>query len=93
MAGMALTIDSSDILTRRYITLGSTGVVYCDSPVSGSGRSFLFSQIECILFSSDGVLSFQVGDEIFKIQTKAGDANHRNVIETFVNAVNATATV
>lgn len=87
---MALTIDSSDLLTRRFITLGSTGVVYCDSPLSSSGRSFVFAQIECILLASDGVLSFQVGDEVFKIQTKAGDANHRHVIETFVNAVNAT---
>jgi len=84
---MALTIDASDFATRRRLSVDSEGVEFHEATLGGGKRRFPFAQIECLLFSPAGLLSFQVGQEIFKIQTKKGNAKHQEVIDALVGAL------
>jgi hypothetical protein len=88
---MALIIDASDLLTRRRLTVDSEGVEMHETSLAGGRRRFRFGQIECLLQSTEGVLSFQVGNEVFKIQTKKGNAKHQEVVNTLVNALRDSA--
>jgi len=81
---MALKINASSLITSHYLTVNSDGVKYFEGAVGISARSFRFGQIECVLMSPDHKLSFQVGQEVFTIPTKAEDAKHQQVISTLV---------
>ncbi len=72
-------IDSLDVDT--------TGVSYLKGGLSSKKRHFAFSEIEYVLLSPGGLLAFQVGDEVFSIQTKPNDTNDRQAVETFVTEV------
>ena len=88
---MALVIDASDLVSRRRLTVDSSGVEMQEGSIGGR-RRFQFAQIDCLLYSPAGLLSFQVGDEVFKIQTKKNDARHKEVIDALVAALRSSAT-
>jgi hypothetical protein len=84
---MALVIDASDLVTRRRLAVDSGGVHFHETTIGGRARRFTFESIECLLLSPSGVLSFQVGNEVFQIQTKQGNAKHQEVMDTLVRAL------
>jgi hypothetical protein len=84
---MALQINAGDLVTKRFLRVASDGVQFCETSIGGGGRHFRFADIVCILLSPENKLSFQVGDEVFTIPTKADDSKHQAVIATFVQEV------
>lgn len=87
---MALKIKASDFVTARHLAVDSGGVEYRESMGIGGTRRFAFAEIQCALLSPKGVLSIQVGNEVFKISTKKDDKGHQEVIDTLVKALRAT---
>jgi hypothetical protein len=77
---MSLKIDASTLLVRLSLTVDSGGVLFYNGAF-GSAKRFRFRQIECLLLSADDKLSFQVGAEVFTIQTKPGNPKHQRVID------------
>lgn len=88
---MSYTIDASNLLTRRYMRFDPTSVAICESTVASDERAIAYGQIDAILLSPDGMLSFQVGRNVFKIQTKPEDAGHQQAIRAFVEYVTKAA--
>ncbi len=85
---MKMKITSSDLATKRYLICDDNGVEFYESAfVGGTRRRFAFAQIDCILFSPSGLLSLQVGREVFSLTIKPADAKHQQLIETMVNNV------
>jgi hypothetical protein len=84
---MSLEINASDLLTKRYLAIGSEGVKFCETSLGGGVRRFRYSEIHCILLSADHKLSFQVGKEIFTIPTNPDKEKHQTVIASLVQAV------
>lgn len=84
---MAFKIDASSLVTRHSLTVQSDGVKYVESTITGSVRRFRFNEIECVMMSSANVLSFQVGQEVFSIPTRADKIKHQEVIATLINEV------
>lgn len=82
---MGLRIKESSLLTNTILKIDSKGITYSD--IIGTKRKFGFGEIVCILMSEDNVLSFQVGEEVFKIRVKPGKKEHQAVIETFLREV------
>lgn len=78
---MALTISASTLLVKRYLKVKDRGVKFYESAIIGATRTFKFSDIEFVLMSPTNVLSVQVDDEVFSIQTKLGNAKHEMVIQ------------
>lgn len=93
MIDMALKITASSLFTKHYLAVDSGGVKFFESAGIGGARRFSFSQIECVLMSPDNKLSFQVGNEVFSIPTKPGNAKHQTVIETLLQEVRQSAGV
>ena len=88
---MTLKIDASNLVSRRYLMVESDGVKFCETSLAGGVRRFRFSEIVCILMSADHTLSFQVGGEVFTLQTKAESQKHQTVIATLVDQVERAA--
>jgi hypothetical protein len=80
-------IKASTLIERRYLELEEAGVRFCSSAISSAGRRFRFDDVRGIVVSMDDVLSFQVGEEVFSVPTKPGDAAHAEVVDLFVRAV------
>ena len=87
---MALKISASDLVTQRHLLLDDTGVEYKETAAFGGGKRFPFSQIDCVLLSPKGVLSIQVGSEVYSLPTKTDNQKHQEVIDTLVKALKAT---
>jgi hypothetical protein len=87
---MALKITNSSLFTKSYLSIDSGGVQFYDNNFLGSKR-FQFSQIECVLMSSNHKLSFQVGKEVFSIETNPDDAVHKTVINALLQEVRRAA--
>lgn len=84
---MALKIKASTLFEACTLEILPTGVKYLKTALVGGKRVVAFSQIDCVLLSTSGLLSFQVGSEVFKIQTKPDDPKHNQVIEALVKGV------
>lgn len=82
---MALKIDASSLLARQSLEVESDGIRYVAPSLAGSSRRFRYHEIECILLSEKNVLSFQVGTEVFSIQTRSD--KHLQIISTLVHEV------
>ncbi|HUW35204.1 MAG TPA: hypothetical protein VM223_26640 [Planctomycetota bacterium] len=67
---MRFVIKASTLVEKCYLKVHQYGVEYLKTAALGSKRQFQFSQIDCVLMSPGYMLSFQVGHEIFSIQTK-----------------------
>jgi hypothetical protein len=87
---MALKISASDLVTNRQLLVDDTGVEYRETAAFGGGKRFPFSQIDCVLLSPKGVLSIQVGSEVYGIPTKTDNTKHKELIDTLVKALKAT---
>jgi len=86
---MALRISASGLFQSNRLDVTPTGVKYFTNSLFSAKRVFLFSQIECVLLSESGLLSFQVAGEAFKIQTKPDNARHAAVIDALLNGIRA----
>ena len=84
---MALKINAGSLLENRYLVVESDGLKFCETALTGGKRHFRFHEIGCILLSPEHKLSFQVGREVFSIQTKPNDMKHQEVIAAFVSQV------
>ena len=87
---MALKIAVRSFLAKHYLIVDAGGVKYYDGTGFGSTRKFPFNRIECVLMSSDNKLSFQVGNEVFSIPIKPGNAKHQAVIDALLQEVQQT---
>ncbi len=83
---MALKIDASSLLTRRFLILRKNGVKFYGASFWGA-RRFRFDQIECVLMSGDHQLSFQVAKEVFTIQTRPEKPKHQAAIVAFLEGL------
>jgi hypothetical protein len=81
-------IDASTLLTRRYLKLRKNGVYFYGNSFWG-GNSFRFDQIDCVLLSPTHELSFQVGNEVFSIQTKPNKPRHQAAIAALLEGLGA----
>jgi hypothetical protein len=85
---MALKIDASGIAERRYLEVHGTGVTFNPASLWGS-KTFPFREIVCVLMSDQDVLSFQVGLEVYTIQTDAGNEKHQETIKALLGELAA----
>ena len=67
------------------LEVDTTGVSYLKGGLGAKKRRFAFSEIENVLLSPTGLLAFQVGTEVFSIQTNPSEANDRQAVEALVN--------
>jgi hypothetical protein len=88
---MALRIDDSNFVTRRQLLIQPKGVFFQETAFTGGSHRFTFAQIECLLLSPSGLLSFQVGQEVFKIQTKPGHTKHQEAIDALLAGLRESA--
>jgi len=86
---MALKIKASDLITQRYLVVDSSGVEFKETAFVGGRRRFAFHEIDCVMLSTEGALSFQVGREVFSIRTKRDNRKHQEVIDTLVRELKA----
>ena len=84
---MSLKIKSSSLLESRVLEIDAKGVKYTNSAGFGGGKRFAFDRIDCILLAPGGELSFQVGNEIFRVPVKTDNPKHQQVIETLLQEV------
>lgn len=83
---MALKIDASNLLTRRFLKVRKNDVQFYGASFFG-GRSFPFDKIDYVLMSADHQLSFQVGREVFTIATRPNNPKHQAVVTALLEAV------
>ena len=86
---MALVIKASGLFTAKGLRVNPDSVVYSESTLFGTRKKFAFAQIDRVLMSSQFVLSFQVGQEVFSIQTNPGKGRHQDVIAALLSSVRA----
>lgn len=84
---MALKIDASSLFVRRFLKVLPDGVKFTEPGMLFGARRLPFQDIRCVLMSSDHVLSFQVGIEVFSIQTKPSKAKHTAAVEALLAGV------
>ena len=90
---MALRITDSSLLEKRYLEVASDGVIFYEATLLSGKRRFRYDEVENILMSPEGKLSFQVRQEVFSIATNRGNQKHEEVIASFVNEVKRAAGV
>ena len=84
---MALTINANTFLARRYLTVKDWGVIVMEPGILTSRRKYKFGQIDCVLMSPTHVLSLQVGQQVFQIQTNPGKPRHQQAIGKLLESV------
>jgi hypothetical protein len=84
---MALKISNNSLFKRHILSVDSSGVQFCDSFISSGAARFSFRSIECVLLSADHILSFQVGNDVYRIPTKPANPRHQEVIDTLLQEV------
>lgn len=86
---MKYVIRANTLLTKRGLKVDSDGVTHVETSFFGGRRKFSFREIGCILLSSQHVLSFQAGHEVFSIPTNPGKRVHQETIQALVQGVRA----
>lgn len=86
---MSLTIDASDILQRRSLTVTERGVRLA-SGLFGRGRRVRFEEIGWVVMGGDLTLHIQWGGEVFSIATRVSKKKHREVIAALVERLELT---
>ena len=86
---MALVIRASSFFTKRYLKVTDWGVDFMETAALGGRRKFAYGQIDFVLMSPSFVLSFQVGNEVFSIQTKPQKFKQQQAIEQLKTMVAA----
>ncbi|HVR39215.1 MAG TPA: hypothetical protein VMU84_08960 [Thermoanaerobaculia bacterium] len=80
-------INASTLVTRHTLEVSDTGVEF--AAAHGTPRNFRFDEIVAVLRSAES-LSFQVGEETFRIPIKADSAAHRAVATRLASEVRRT---
>jgi hypothetical protein len=78
---VALKITSRSVAEYHSLEVRAEGVRFIHAMGFTKKHSFRFSQIACVLMSGSHKLSFQVGNEVFSIQTKPRSSKHRMVVD------------
>ena len=89
---MSLKISNNSLFTKHFLIVDSGGVKFYDGTGFTGAKRFQFKQIECVLMSPDNKLSFQVGNEVFSIQTKPDNAKHKAVVDALLQEVQRSMT-
>ena len=84
---MSLIIKANTFARQRFLEVHTAGVIFCHTSAMGGRRTFTYSQIDCVLLSEDGLLSFQVGGEVFSLPMRLDNAQHREALEALVDGV------
>jgi hypothetical protein len=84
---MSLVIRANTFFTKRVLKVDPDGVTHLESSFLGGRRKFRFHEIGCVLMSSQRVLSFQVGNEVFKVPTNPRNHRHQETIRALIGAV------
>jgi hypothetical protein len=84
---MKLRIDASSAFVKKYLQVDDRGVLYSEAFLFSGARRFAFHQIDAILMSETGLLSIQVGREVFSLQTKAGRRKQQEAMAALVQEV------
>jgi hypothetical protein len=86
---MSLKITNNSLLQKHFLKVDSSGLKFYDGAFLGA-KSFRFNQIDSLLLSSNNTLSFQVGNQVFSIPTKAENPKHQNLINFLLHEVRRT---
>ncbi len=84
---MNLKIKDKSFFESRYLQITPTGVIYYKAALTGKKRHFRFNEIDAILVTDDGTLSFQVGRKVYSIRTKPAKTTHQQLVLAFVDGV------
>lgn len=87
---MNLKISANTILIRRYLEVGSNGVIFCETATFGGVRRFRFEQVDSVLRGTDSTLSLQVDRQTFKIPVDRKNPAHRAAISRLVSELRRT---
>ncbi|MBI4860093.1 MAG: hypothetical protein HY815_07490 [Candidatus Riflebacteria bacterium] len=87
---MALKITANSWFTHRYIIVDSAGVGFRETVAMGSELRFTFSQIDLVLLSPDNWLSFQVGQEVFRLPVRPDKPDHKQLMDVLVSETTRT---
>lgn len=87
---MSLKIRAGSAFVSQFLKVDARGVLYRETALVGGTRRFRFDRIDYVLMSHDSVLAFQVGKEVFSIQTRPNKRKHREVIEAMLQGVRRT---
>jgi hypothetical protein len=85
---MSYTISAGSLFTKQTLKLKDWGVIFTEAVIISTNKKFRFEQIDLVLLSATKVLSFQVGREVFSIQTRAGNKKHALVIQKLLAGIN-----
>jgi len=86
---MSLKISNNSLFTKHYLIVNRDRIKFYDGTGLFGARRFRFEEIQNVLMSADHKLSFQVKQEVFRIQTKPGNAKHLAVIDAILSGVSA----
>jgi hypothetical protein len=67
--------------------IDSGGITFVETSFSGGKRRFQFREVDVVLMSPDNHLSFQVGQEVFRIPVKPNNKTHQQVINALIQEV------
>ncbi len=84
---MSLKISANSFATQRYLVVKAGGVTFCETSFMGGQRRFRFEEIDAVLMSTDNVLAFQVGQEVFSLPVKPSKPKHQQTIDALVEGV------
>lgn len=84
---MRLKITEGGFVTKRWLKLDSSGIIFCEHAVFTKRYRAAFGDVICILMSPDHRLSIQLPDNIFTIATKPHKQQHQETIKALVREV------
>ncbi len=74
-------------MTSKYLVVTETGIKVRQDSLVSSVRHFPFSAIECVVMAPNNTLSFQVGEEVFSIETRADKPKHQATIAALLEGL------
>jgi len=77
-------IDASSLLRRRFLKVKEKNVQFYGESFWG-GRNFRYAEIDTVLLSPRNELSFQVGNEVFTIETREDKPKHQAAIAALLH--------
>lgn len=80
---MSLTIDASNMLERRDLTVRDKGVRYRSGLFFG-GKKFRYEEIAWVLLNRHDRLFFKARGEVYSIETEPRKTKHQKAIDALV---------
>jgi hypothetical protein len=72
---------------ERELTLDDDGILLRSPSVAGGTRRFPLASVDCLLLSTKGVLTFQVGSEVFAVPLRKDDREHQAAVAALARAL------